>query len=200
MNANTPAVIAPAAQSTALIHYDAMCRAIAEAHAVDEVKDIRDKALALEMYARLAQNVEAEAQACEIRLRAERRAGQLLRDMEKLRGRPEKASPATTLSDLGVSRDQSSKWQKLASIAEDDFEASLAKPKASTTGIIAEHEDRDPIDKRGLWLWGRLKDFEREGVLDADPEALFENMLPHMQDTTLDLVPRVIAWLERLPK
>jgi hypothetical protein len=54
-----------------LIRYDAMCRAIAEAHAVDEVKDIRDKARALEMYAHQAQNTEAERQAAEIRFRAE---------------------------------------------------------------------------------------------------------------------------------
>ena len=29
--------------ATELVRYDAMCRAIAEAHAIDEVKDIRDK-------------------------------------------------------------------------------------------------------------------------------------------------------------
>ena len=55
-----------------LVKYDAMCRAIDAAYHVDEVKDIRDKAVALETYARQAHNVEAERQACEIRLRAER--------------------------------------------------------------------------------------------------------------------------------
>jgi hypothetical protein len=55
-----------------------MCRAIAEAHAVDEVKDIRDKAMALEHYARQARNTEAERQAIQIRLRAEQRCGELL--------------------------------------------------------------------------------------------------------------------------
>ena len=59
-----------------LIRYDAMCRAIADAYEVDEVKDLRDKALAIEIYARQARNTEAERQACEIRLRAERKCGQ----------------------------------------------------------------------------------------------------------------------------
>lgn len=54
-----------------LVRYDAMCRAIESAYAVDEVKDIRDQAIALETYARQAHNVEAERKACEIRLRAE---------------------------------------------------------------------------------------------------------------------------------
>src|SRR3954451_949139 len=58
------------------------------------------------MCARLAKNVEAEAQACEIRLRAERRAGQLLRDTEKAQGkRTDLTSSHDTrksLSDLGA--------------------------------------------------------------------------------------------------
>jgi hypothetical protein len=44
---------------TVLVKYDAMCRAIEAAHEVDEVKDIRNKAIA-EHYARQALNIDAE--------------------------------------------------------------------------------------------------------------------------------------------
>ena len=106
-------------EAAQLVRYDAMCRAIAEAHAVDEVKDIRDKALAWEMYSRQAKNTDAECYACEIRLRAERKAGQLLKAMEKNKGgQPKNRSTDTTgtLQELGVSKDQSSKWQRLADV------------------------------------------------------------------------------------
>ena len=66
--------------------YDAMCRAIEAAYAVDEVKDIRGQAIALETYARQAHNVEAERKACEIRLRAERKAGTLSAKLERAQG------------------------------------------------------------------------------------------------------------------
>ncbi len=50
------------------------------------------------------QNTEAERQACEIRLRAERRCGELLSgEVERAeRGRPAKTSNDTTLLDLGI--------------------------------------------------------------------------------------------------
>jgi hypothetical protein len=49
-------------------------------------KRFRDKALALEVYSRQAQNVEAERRCCEIRLRAERKAGELLQQTEQAKG------------------------------------------------------------------------------------------------------------------
>jgi len=70
----------------------------------DEVKDIRDKALAFEAYAQQVKNTEAECRACEIRLRAERKAGQLLQTKERAGRGGSPKSRSTTLDGLGISR------------------------------------------------------------------------------------------------
>ena len=194
-------------EATQLVRYDAMCHAIAAAYSVDEVKDIRDKARAIEVYARQAKNTEAERQACEIRLRAERKAGQLLSEMEKAKGGDPRPPPVAvggppTLADLGVSYNQSSQWQKLAAVPDDEFETALDAERPTTNGIIAAHAEprQTTVDPRALWLWGRLLDFEREGLLAADPNALTSTMLDHMQETTRRLAPCVREWLGRIGK
>jgi hypothetical protein len=68
--------------SVALVRYDAACKALAEANAVDEVKQIRDVAEAMRAYARQAQNKQLEADAWEIRIRAERRIGELIAEQK----------------------------------------------------------------------------------------------------------------------
>ena len=35
--------------------------------------------------------------------------------------------------------------------------------------------------EEALWLWGRLCDFERMGMLDIDPLTLFGLMTPNMR-------------------
>jgi|HubBroStandDraft_6_1064221.scaffolds.fasta_scaffold00329_7 hypothetical protein len=134
---------------TALIRYDAARRALAAAHRVDEVKAIRDKAEAVRVYAKQAGDFALQNQAAEIRIRAERRAGELLVDMQtsgerhaKERGRPTKVSSPTTLPKLGITRDQSSKWQRLAGMIDDatfDAAVALAKEKdgeLTTAGLL----------------------------------------------------------------
>jgi hypothetical protein len=134
---------------TTLIRYDAARKAIAAAHRVDEVKAIRDKAEAVRVYAKQDGDFELQNQAAEIRLRAERRAGQLLFEMEKNpgrrgEGRPRKDGTKVTrssrasayppkLEDIGVSKDQSSKWQRLALLVDEaTFERALVQAREKT--------------------------------------------------------------------
>ena len=73
-------------------------------------------------------NTDAERQAYDIRLRAERKACKLLANMDKAGRGPDKSgqgsqrttSEQQTLADLGISRDQSSRWQRLADLPEKD--------------------------------------------------------------------------------
>jgi len=53
-----------------------------------------------------------------VKLDAERKAGAILASTvrDAAAGRPQKASHDVTLSDLGVTRKQSSRWQQLAAI------------------------------------------------------------------------------------
>jgi hypothetical protein len=190
-----------------LVRYDAMCRAIDAAYEVDEVKDIRDKARAIEVYSRQAKNTENERRACEIRLRAERKAGQLLAQMEKPKAAPgnqytgpvERGDGSKTLRDLGISRDQSSRWQKLGAIPQPEFEAALAD-RPSTSGIIRANTEPkpEPVSHEALWLWGRLRDFEREGLLAQRPADVLRTMPPQMIEDVRSIAPRVAAWLQQL--
>jgi len=195
-----------------LVKYDQMCRAIEEAHAVDEVKAIRDKAIMWELYSKQALNTENELKACQIRLRSERKAGQILRAMvlagerQSGRGNHKAELPEGTpeLEDLGISKKQSAQWQKLGLVPQREFERALKEAEWPTTkGIIratAEPRERTvvPVSTEALWLWGRLLEFERKGYLEMDQADAMETMTAEMLDDTHRLAPQVAAWLRKI--
>ena len=118
--------------NVALVKYDAACQAVAECKSVDEVKDWRDKAAALQAYARQAKNKELEVDCAEIRIRAERMLGGMLKQTASSGGRAkpgqyQQESSPPTLESLGISKDLSSRAQQLASIPEAEFEQALAQ-------------------------------------------------------------------------
>ena len=127
-----------------LIKYDAARNALEVASSYDEVKDIRDKAAAMAAYARQAKDTDMVKWATEIRARAERRAGQMLTDTPKHpAGRPtnNRSGDATnlppTLAEIGISKDQSSRWQKIAAMPEEKFERAIAEAKESAGEVTS---------------------------------------------------------------
>lgn len=123
-----------------LTKYDAARYALSVAVEVDEVKDIRDKAEAMAAYARQAKDTELVQWATEIKVRAERRAGQMLAEMPKNAGakgtgsnqhevRSHDVTAPKTLADIGITKNESSRWQKLAAVSDAQFETAVAAAK-----------------------------------------------------------------------
>ena len=200
-------------EANGLARYDAMCRAIDAAHGVDEAKDIRDKALALAVYARQAKNTEAERKASEIRLRAERRVGALLGEASKNgqrdsgRGGNRRSPPPEailpTLNDYGITKTQSSQWQQLSSIPEEKFEAIIRTAEKPTTNsvlsaAIPAKRKTSRISADARWLVAFILDCKSRGFIEREPSAVLRDV-PHwaLDDVRL-MAPRAAAWFKKL--
>jgi N6-adenosine-specific RNA methylase IME4 len=135
---------------TQLALYDRACRALAEARSIDEVKDIRDRAIALAAYARQAKNRDLEADAVEIRMRATRRLDQL-RQAQKdtvglnrgAAGGGEKDGPRgvlitprdirPTLESQGIDKNLAKHARVLGKLSDEKFEQAVTDARAAAT-------------------------------------------------------------------
>lgn len=156
---------------SALARYDAACAALAEAVRADEVMHVRLEAEGLRALARVAKNVEMEAQAVSLRTRAEARLGEMLEAGEKQgviarRGRQpdrkdsdaESLAPPATLKDIGVDPKLSARARKLSGIGAQAVDAMLSKMeresrergKVAVNVIDAELGRRNAESRRNL--------------------------------------------------
>jgi len=160
-------------EEMALTKFDQARRALAEARSIDEVKLVRDQAEALRLYVRQqGEGLEMQNDIAEIKLRAERRAGELLAEMERGQGQRTdltsrndcgKSQYRQALEEVGVAERTAQHWQTEAQVPEEMFEHFVAATKA------LEQE----LTSKDLYKLGqRVKQAEereqtQENVLDA---------------------------------
>lgn len=171
--------------TTALITLDKATQMLAEAKDLHEVKQIMDMAEAARTYARAAKlGIEAANHAAEIKLRAERKAGEILAQLERApRGRPEKIDQAGQISDYkavlveqNIPRTTADRWQELAEIPEETVELYIANKREAedqltTSGLLqaaksnmAVHYSSESCEwytpkeiiDRVVWLFGQI--------------------------------------------
>ena len=133
-----------------LITLDNLSRAkeLIEIANVSQLKEIIARSEALKIYAAQAKKgLEIQNQVAEIKLRAEKRIGEMLKETPKHEGgrpsenRLQDVTGFQTLKDLGIEKIQSHRWQTIASLPDDQFEQYVSDVKKSneeltTTGIL----------------------------------------------------------------
>ena len=184
-------------QQTGLVKFDEARRAIAEAVSIDEIKSIRDKAEAMRLYVKQAgESLIMQNQCAELKVRAERKGGQLLGEM-RLNGGDRKSEShhaRVKLDDVGVDKDKSARWQSIASIPEKIFEDHISEvvekeEELTSRGLLClAHEiklkQRDDARRRKIYEESRTISVEDSGIFCGD---CVEYMRDHMADQVVDL-------------
>jgi hypothetical protein len=104
------------------------------------------------------------------------------------------ATSGRTLEQMGISKTQSSRWQELAEIPKEIFEKHLDDPgrMPSTSGILSGMRavnGATKMDDDSLWVWGTLRDFEKNRLLVRDASDVFGGMTDTMQEDVRRIVP-----------
>lgn len=132
----------------AMVRVEAAYVALTRAVDFQETRKIKNAAIAAAALAREAKDDRLLAKATELRTRAERKVGQMLTEAAvKGERTTQKTSKRTdlvvgrdkvntpTLPDLGITRDQSSKWQAAGKLTDAEFEQAVEVTKTVTANI-----------------------------------------------------------------
>jgi hypothetical protein len=180
---------------TALARYDAMCRAIDAAYAVDEVKAIHDQARMLEAAARVAKNTDAEDRAYQIRWRAANKVGELTKKIEKAKGNQYASGKVPrkqdVLKDAGIEPRDASYFERLSDVPREQFESALA------TKTVHDLIDKPTPGGDALRLYEAMQKFECAWLAQS-PEDVMATMTETMIKYVVRIAPLAAEWLSTI--
>lgn len=116
----------------------------------------------------------------------------------------------TTAADLGIRRDEIHEARKFrdAETAEPGLisralNAMVDRGEEPTRAALRKEviaKQKPKMAREPLWVWGRVKDFQRDGILGIPPERLGSGMTPEMRQDMRNQLPAVISYLTELEK
>lgn len=116
-----------------LARLDTAKQALAEAHSIEDVKDIRDKTQAIQAYLKQQEDSrEAQNYAAEIKLRAERRLGELTREIPREQGKRTDLTSVhdgPKLAEIGIPDTTRKRFEKIADLPTPVFEEYIQEQK-----------------------------------------------------------------------
>lgn len=179
---------------TTLVKLEGAVRALAEARSLDEIKHVHDIAQAAKLYAKEAGlGLEAQNQGAEIALRAERKGGMLLKELERGSGgdrRSEefqissvgylKSDYRDVLEDTGLTYQAANRWQKIAELPAEKFEEYIEdtrnrQEELTRTGILKLQREIARARDEALDRVSPPLPDSRYGVIYADPPWKYED-------------------------
>jgi len=197
-------------------NYKSAKLALANCFKVDEAKEWSDKASAIATYARQSQDNALLSLAAKIKVRAVRRAGELLKEYNQGVGRPQKnggGTPTITqrqaAKKAGMSKDQEVTAVRVANVPDEDFEAAVEGEKTPSVTKLAEAGKKkkpkscidygiDPADfVIATSAMGPLGSCSRVAK-SLDPKVIVRGTLPHEYSKMTDHIKTIKPWLDSL--
>ncbi len=161
-------------------------KSLATCEDIEQIKGIRTQAGVIQFGAKAASNRKLMVLAAEVRLLAERKLGKLLTALSLVGGDHKSQefakSKPLTLASLGISRIQSARWQREASVSQSEFhrylrQAAKQQSPATCRGLLDLAEPRRNRVKGDPWieLAATLRALARQGkrfrcIYAAPPE------------------------------
>lgn len=182
---------------------DRATQMLAEVRDVDDARQLIDLAEAARIYARQVKlGLEAQNHAAEIKLRAQRRAGEILQEMDKAKGAAEAGwktplpeerafdKPAT-YEEMGITYKDAHYWQHLAKMPEETFEDYIEDSKQegkeiTTAGAV--RVAREVVSAQSVKETPAMPS-DKYRVIYADPPWKYGNTMPDYMGVQDDHYP-----------
>lgn len=115
---------------------------------------------------------------------------------------------SATAADLGIRRDEIHESRQIRDaeraepgLAERALKAMVDRGEEPTKAKLRSEiapKPKPKMDREPLWVWGRVKDFSRDGILDIPPTKLAAEMTDAMRADLREQLPEVINYLAQL--